>query len=168
MNGLFIGRFQPFHQGHLEAVKFGLSHVENLWICIGSSNKSNEKRNPFSADERKEMILSSLESVMLKRIQIYHVPDIDDHEKWTYHIDSIVPKYDIVFSNDDFTLTLYQKRGIKTMKVPLKEREKFSGTNIREMIATGKNWKELVSEGTKNLLLKIDAERRLQKFFNYK
>ena len=168
MNGLFIGRFQPFHLGHLEAVKFGLLHVENLWICIGSSNKSNEKRNPFSADERKEMILSSLESVMLKRIQIYHVPDIDDHEKWTYHIDSIVPKYDIVFSNDDFTLTLYQKRGIKTMKVPLKEREKFSGTNIREMIASGKNWKELVSEGTKNLLLKIDAERRLQKFFNYK
>ena len=168
MNGLFIGRFQPFHLGHLEAVKFGLSYVENLWICIGSSNKSNEKRNPFSADERKEMILSSLESVMLKRIQIYHVPDIDDHEKWTYHIDSIVPKYDIVFSNDDFTLTLYQKRGIKTMKVPLKEREKFSGTNIREMIATGKNWKELVSEGTKNLLLKIDAQRRLQKFFNYK
>ncbi|MGI0009967.1 MAG: hypothetical protein ACREAE_01040, partial [Nitrosopumilaceae archaeon] len=58
---------------------------------------------------------------------------------------------------------LYQKRGIKTMKVPLKEREKFSGTYIREMIATVKNWKELVSEGTKNVLLKIDAERRLAK-----
>lgn len=163
MNGLFIGRFQPFHLGHLEAVQFGLSHAENLWVGIGSSNKSNEKRNPFSADERKEMILSSLESTMLKRIKIFYIPDIYDHEKWTYYVDSIVPKYDIVFSNDDFTLTLYQKRGIKTMKVPLKEREKFSGTYIREMIATGKNWKELVSEGTKNVLLKIDAERRLAK-----
>ena len=163
MNGLFIGRFQPFHLGHLEAVQFGLSHVENLWVGIGSSDKSNEKRNPFSADERKEMILSSLESTMLKRIKIFYIPDIYDHEKWTYHVDSIVPKYDIVFSNDDFTLTLYQKRGIKTMKVSLKEREKFSGTYIREMIATGKNWKELVSEGTKNVLLKIDAERLLAK-----
>ena len=163
MNGLFIGRFQPFHLGHLEAVQFGLSHAENLWVGIGSSDKSNEKRNPFSADERKEMILSSLESTMLKRIKVFYIPDIYDHEKWTYHIDSIVPKYDIVFSNDNFTLTLYQKRGIKTMKVPLKEREKFSGTYIREMIATGKNWKEFVSEGTKNVLLKIDAERRLEK-----
>jgi len=163
MNGLFIGRFQPFHLGHLEAVQFALLHVENLWVGIGSSNKSNEKRNPFSADERKEMILSSFESTMLKRIKIFYIPDIYDHEKWTYHVDSIVPKYDIVFSNDDFTLTLYQKRGITTMKVPLKEREKFSGTYIREMIATGKNWKELVSEGTKNVLLKIDAERRLAK-----
>ena len=163
MNGLYIGRFQPFHFGHLDAIKFALSQVENLWIGIGSSNKSNEKRNPFTADERKEMIISSLDDVTKKRIQIYYIPDVDDHEKWTYHIDSIVPKYGIVFSNDDFTHTLYQKRGIKVIPVPLKERENLSGTNIREKIAMGKNWEEFVSEGTKKILLKIDAERRLSK-----
>ena len=163
MNGLFIGRFQPFHLGHLDAVKFALPKVENLWIGIGSSDKGNEKRNPFSADERKQMILSSLDSDSLKRIKIYYVPDIGDHEKWTYHVDSIVPKYDVVFSNDDFTHTLYQKRGIKVISVPLKERENLSGTNIREMIAMGENWMTLVPEGTKNVLLKIDAERRLSK-----
>lgn len=161
MNGLFIGRFQPFHIGHLAAVEFALSKVENLWIGIGSSNKSNEKRNPFSADERKEMILSSLDKTILGRIQVYYIPDVDDHDKWTHHIDSIVPKYDVVFSNDDFTLTLYQKRKIHTIKVPLKERENLSGTNIREMIMTGKNWMELVPEGTKNVLMKIDSQRRL-------
>lgn len=53
MNGLLIGRFQPFHLGHLEAILFGLSKVENLWIGIGSSNKSHEMKNPFTADERK-------------------------------------------------------------------------------------------------------------------
>jgi len=163
MNGLYIGRFQPFHLGHLDAIKFALSQVENLWIGIGSSNKSNEKRNPFTADERKEMIISSLDDAIKKRIQIYYIPDVDDHEKWTYHIDSIVPKYDIVFSNDDFTHTLFQKRGIKVIPVPLKERESLSGTNIREKIAMGKSWEEFVSEGTKKILLKIDAERRLAK-----
>lgn len=163
MNGLYIGRFQPFHLGHLDAIKFALSQVENLWIGIGSSNKSNEKRNPFTADERKEMITSSLDDAIKKRIEIYYIPDVDDHEKWTYHIDSIVPKYDIVFSNDDFTHTLFQKRGIKVIPVPLKERESLSGTNIREKIAMGKSWEEFVSEGTKKILLKIDAERRLAK-----
>lgn len=163
MNGLFIGRFQPFHLGHLDAIKFGLSKVENLWIGIGSSDKSNEKRNPFSADERKQMILSSLDDDSLKRIKIYYISDVDDHEKWTYHVDSLVPKYDVVFSNDDFTHTLYQKRGIKVISVPLKERENLSGTNIREMIAMGKDWMALVPEGTKNVLLKMDAERRLSK-----
>lgn len=163
MNGLYIGRFQPFHLGHLDAIKFALSQVENLWIGIGSSNKSNEKRNPFTADERKEMIISSLDDEVKKRIKIYYIPDVDNHEKWTYHIDSIVPKYDIVFSNDDFTHTLFQKRGIKVIPVPLKERENLSGTNIREKIAMGKSWEEFVSEGTKKILLKIDAERRLAK-----
>jgi nicotinamide-nucleotide adenylyltransferase len=163
MNGLLIGRFQPFHKGHLAAVIFGLSQVENLWICIGSSNKNSEKRNPFSADERKEMILSSLDKSTLNRIQIFYIPDVNDHAKWTHHIDSIVPKYDVVFSNDDFTITLYQKRGIKVIQVPLLQREVISGTNIREMIAMGKNWMELVPEGTKNVLVKIDAERRFSK-----
>lgn len=163
MNGLYIGRFQPFHLGHLDAIKFALSQVENLWIGIGSSNKSNEKRNPFTADERKEMIISSLNDETKKRIQIYYIPDIGDHAKWTYHIDSIVPKYDVVFSNDDFTQTLYQKREIKVIPVPLKERENLSGTTIRENIAMGKRWQEFVPEGTKKVLLKIDAERRLSK-----
>ena len=163
MNGLLIGRFQPFHKGHLAAVNFGLSQVENLWIGIGSSNIDNEKRNPFSADERKKMILSSLDKSILNRVQIFYVPDVNDHAKWTYHVDSIVPKYDVVFSNDNFTITLYQKRGIKIISVPLLQREVISGTNIGEMMAMGKNWMELVPEGTKNVFLKIDAERRLSK-----
>ena len=61
MDGLLIGRFQPFHLGHLDAVMFGLSRTENLFIGIGSSNKSNEKKNPFSSEERREMIVSSIE-----------------------------------------------------------------------------------------------------------
>jgi len=163
MDGLLIGRFQPFHKGHLEAVKIGLSKVDNLWIGIGSSNKSNEKRNPFTADERKEMILSSLDSQTLERVKIFFVPDTGDHEKWTYHVDSIVPPYDLVFSNDDFTLTLYKKRGKSVFEIPLLKRDIISGTNIREMIVSGKDWQDLVPEGTKQVLLKINAKNRLSK-----
>jgi len=163
MDGLLIGRFQPFHKGHLEAVKIGLSKVDNLWIGIGSSNKSHEKRNPFSADERKEMILLSLDSKTLERVKIFFVPDTGDHEKWTYHVDSIVPPYDLVFSNDEFTLTLYKKRRKNVFEIPLLKRDTISGTNIREMIVSDKNWQDLVPEGTKQVLLKIDAKGRLSK-----
>ncbi len=163
MNGLLIGRFQPFHIGHLSAVKFALSKVENLWIGIGSSNKSHEKRNPFTADERKEMIFSSLDPENAMKIQVYYVPDTGDHEKWTYHVDSIMPKYDVVFSNDDFTLSLYKKRGVETILVPLLQRETVSGTNIRKMIAEDKDWSSLVPQGTKNVLLRINAKERLSK-----
>ncbi|MBI5133324.1 MAG: adenylyltransferase/cytidyltransferase family protein, partial [Thaumarchaeota archaeon] len=39
-HGLLVGRFQPFHNGHLHAVKFALTKVEMLWIAIGSADKS--------------------------------------------------------------------------------------------------------------------------------
>lgn len=163
MDGLLIGRFQPFHLGHLAAVKFALTQVDNLAIGIGSSNRFNEKRNPFSAEERKEMIVSSLDESDLQKCKIYFVPDVNDHAKWTYHVDQIVPKYDVVFSNDDFTHELYKKRDIKVVSVPLKQREILSGTDIRLKIASGQRWEDLVPSGTAKVLLKINAKDRLAK-----
>lgn len=162
MHGLLIGRFQPFHLGHLAAVKFALGQVERLSIGIGSSNKSGEKRNPFTADERREMILQSVDKPDLEKIAIYYIPDVDDHARWTHHVDLIVPKYDVVFSNDDFTQRLYQERGIRVIEVPLRQREILSGTDIRAKIASDSVWDDLVPEGTKNVLLKINAKSRLK------
>jgi len=133
-----------------------------LFICIGSSNKSNESRNPFSAKERREMIISSLEPSMAERIKIFDVPDVGDHEKWAFEIDKIVPKHDVVFTNDEFTQTLFEKREMNVVPVVLKDREKFSGTNIRKLIADDKNWQDLVPRGTKKVLDLIDAKNRLK------
>ncbi|MCL4518781.1 MAG: adenylyltransferase/cytidyltransferase family protein, partial [Thaumarchaeota archaeon] len=58
--GLFIGRFQPFHLGHLSTVKFALKHVKQLYILVGSSQKSHELKNPFTAGERILMIRNAL------------------------------------------------------------------------------------------------------------
>ena len=162
MNGFLIGRFQPFHLGHLEAVNFALSKVDQLYIGIGSSNKSNELRNPFTADERNQMIKSSLDETIMQRVSLYNIPDVDDHSKWTESIDKIIPKYDIVFSNDDFTHRLYEENTKKIISVALKSREDLSGTNIRRLIQSDGNWKDLVPNGTKNILLKIDAKNRLK------
>ena len=162
MNGFLIGRFQPFHLGHLEAVNFALSKEDQLYIGIGSSNKSNELRNPFTADERNQMIKSSLDEIIMQRVSLYNIPDVDDHSKWTESIDKIIPKYDIVFSNDDFTHRLYEENTKKIISVALKSREDLSGTNIRRLIQNDGNWKDLVPNGTKNILLKIDAKNRLK------
>ena len=162
MDGLLIGRFQPFHLGHLDAVLFGLAKTENLFICIGSSNKSNERKNPFSAEERREMIKLSIEPSITDRIKIFDIPDVDNHEKWTFEIDQIVPKYGAVFTNDEFTKTLFEKRQINVISVVLKDREKFSGTNIRQLIVDDKNWQDLVPQGTRKVLDNLNAKERLK------
>ena len=161
MNGLLIGRFQPFHLGHLEAFQFALSKVEKLWVGLGSSNKPIQKNNPFSAQERQKMILSSIDDSMKEKISIYFIPDLDNHIKWIEKIDSIVPKFEIIFSNDELTKHLYSKRSVTVDSIPFLDRENLSGTNIRDLIISDQNWHDFVPEGTKNFLIKNNAKIRL-------
>lgn len=162
MNGLLIGRFQPFHLGHLDALRFALSKVDKLWIGLGSSNRPLQKNNPFSAEERKEMILSSIDESMKSRIQIYFIPDLENHIKWIELIDTLVPKFDTVFTNDELTRHLYSKRDVEVLPIPFVKRDILSGTNIRDMIISDQTWEDLVPEGTKNFLHKTSAKQRLK------
>jgi nicotinamide-nucleotide adenylyltransferase len=61
---LFIGRFQPFHPGHLDAIK-QISEPEII-IGIGSSQYSKTTDNPYSFAERKTMIEQNLQSLHKK------------------------------------------------------------------------------------------------------
>ena len=162
MNGLLIGRFQPFHLGHLEALQFALSKVDKLWLGLGSSNKPIEKNNPFSADERKKMILSSIDDAMKSKIVIYFIPDVDNHVKWIEQIDTIVPNFDIVFSNDPLTNHLYSKRTIQVVPIPFLKRDQLSGTRIRDLIKSDQKWDALVPSGTELILKNLDVANRLK------
>ena len=162
MNGLLIGRFQPFHLGHLDALQFALSKVDKLWVGLGSSNLPPQKDNPFSAEQRQEMILSSIDDAMKEKISIYFIPDLDNHMKWIEKIDTIVPKFDIIFSNDELTNHLYSKRNTQVMTIPFLKRDKLSGTRIRDLIISDQNWNDLVPEGTKHFLEKINAKNHLK------
>ena len=162
MNGLLIGRFQPFHLGHLEALQFALSKVDKLWLGLGSSNKPMEKINPFTVEERKQMILSSIDDSIKNKISIYSIPDLDNHVKWIENIDTIVPDYQIVFSNDPMTERLYSKRDVNVMTIPFFKRDQLSGTRLRDLIKSDQKWDNLVPEGTKLLLQKFDAKNRLK------
>ena len=162
MNGLLIGRFQPFHLGHLEALQFALSKVDKLWLGLGSSNKSIEHNNPFSAEERKKMILSSIDDSMKNKITIYFIPDLDNHVKLIEKIDTIVPHFDIVFSNDPLTDHLYSKRSVQVMTIPFLKRDQLSGTRVRDLIKSDQKWDDLVPSGTKAILENLDSKNRLQ------
>jgi len=162
MNGLLIGRFQPFHLGHLEALKFALTKVDKLWIGLGSSNKPLQQNNPFSAEERKSMILESIDDSIKNRIEIYFIPDLENHIKWIELIDTIVPKFDIIFTNDELTKYLYSKKKVKVISIPFLQRDILSGTNIRDRIQTDQKWEDLVPEGTRNFLNRINVKDRLK------
>lgn len=56
---VFIGRFQPLHNGHLTVINRALELSDHLFVLVGSANRPRSLRNPFSFDERAQMILLS-------------------------------------------------------------------------------------------------------------
>lgn len=129
---------------------FALKQVRLLNIIVGSSQKSHEPRNPFTAGERIIMIRNALsaEKVDPSRYLIIPIPDAVGHAVWTAFIDQVVSYYDVVYSNDRLTLQLFKEKGVEAIEVPLEARSKLSATEVRRRIATGENWKELVPSAT--------------------
>jgi len=162
--GLFIGRFQPFHKGHLAAVKFALAKVDQLVIVVGSAQKSHEPMNPFTAGERIRMIKASLdfEKVDASKILIIPVPDVEVHSLWTRQVDMLVPKYDLVFANDPFTLILFRERGVKTIEAPMINRSEMQATGIRSKMATEGKWEGLVPAAVARIVKEINGVERVK------
>lgn len=163
--GLFVGRFQPFHNGHLATIRYALGKVDLLIIVVGSAQKSHESRNPFTAGERIEMIKNCLDVEHdhdWSKVLIIPVPDVDIHSLWTRYLDLFVPKYDLVFSNDPFTILLFRERGTKVIEPPLQNREQLSATEVRSRIKSGRDWKELVPLPCAKFISKIGGVGRVK------
>jgi len=73
--GVFIGRFQPFHNAHLETVRFALKEAQTVVIGVGSCNQAPDTRNPWSGPERAEMILACLSPDERKRVRFAYLED---------------------------------------------------------------------------------------------
>ncbi len=65
---VFIGRFQPFHLGHLAVVRKGLAASSKVLVLIGSADRPRNIRDPFTAAERAEMLFASLTATERERV----------------------------------------------------------------------------------------------------
>jgi len=162
---LFVGRFQPFHKGHLHAVRFILDREAQLVITVGSSLSSHEVRNPFTMGERVEMILAALnsEKVDRNRYLITGVPDTEFHPSWVTHVLKSVPPISRVYTNDPLTSTLFEEEGFKVTAVPLQERNHHSGSEIRRRIVEGEDWSELVPKPVHELIVAMRGDARIKR-----
>src|SRR3989338_7952998 len=95
--GLFVGRFQPFHNAHLIDIKNAITEVDKLIILIGSSQYKHAPENPFTVEERVLMVQVALHSENIKNCSIFSLEDINDDSKWVDYVSSNIPKFDIIF-----------------------------------------------------------------------
>ena len=162
--GVFVGRFQPFHKGHLEVIKEIVKEVDELVIIVGSSQYSHGLDNPFTAGERITMIRRALEEegIQLSRIWIIPVPDVHQHALWVSQIVGYSPKFDVAYANEPLTYRLFMEAGFRVEPMPLIKREVYFATEIRKRMLAGENWKELVPSSVASFIEEIDGDVRLR------
>jgi bifunctional NMN adenylyltransferase/nudix hydrolase len=137
---IYIGRFNPFHNSHLETIKKAATLAKSVIVFIGSAEKSNTYKNPFTVEERADMIERSLNIAMIGNVRIIAITDNPyDNEAWKNRIESYINKYQgkntktgiIGFKKDEssFYLDLFPNLEL----VDVGRIGDINGTNIREL-----------------------------------
>ena len=164
---LFIGRFQPFHNGHLAMVKRILETNDEIIVGIGSAQYSHTGENPFTAGERYEMIKRALDAEGIHNYHLVPIPDTHVHSIWVSHIRSLVPHFDVVYSNSDLVVRLFGEHGVKVLSPPLVDRERLSGTVLRQRMLKGGEWEPLVPPAVAAYIREIEGVARIQETHKY-
>lgn len=81
---VFIGRFQPFHNGHKAVIEEGLRRANAVAVVIGSAYEARTLRNPFTYEEREEMIKTTFNTHRITCVPAKDYPY--DDGKWIRNI----------------------------------------------------------------------------------
>jgi nicotinamide-nucleotide adenylyltransferase len=159
--GFYIGRFQPYHNGHHEVLEHIAKEVDEIIIGIGSAQLSHMIDNPFTAGERVLMITRALESLGCP-YYVIPIEDIQRNALWVAHVQSMAPPFDLCYSSNPLVVRLFTEAGVKVQSPAMYERDTLSGTKIRERILNGKPWKKLLPPAVVQVIKEIDGAERLR------
>jgi nicotinamide-nucleotide adenylyltransferase len=162
--GLYVGRFQPFHLGHLDAIRYVLKRVDELVVVIGSAQYSHNSKNPFTAGERLVMVRNALleAGVDSSKLWIVPVPDMHLHMLWVSAVEGYTPKFNVVYTNEPLTRRLFTEAGYPVKDVPLFERKIYMSTIVREKMVKDEIWTEIVPKSVSDFILEIDGVNRIR------
>lgn len=136
---LFIGRFQPFHFGHLDALEQIFAQEKKVVIAIGSAQEHGTKKNPFTARVRHNMIEATLKGKKIprRRYEIIEINDIGNDALWVAHVEKEIKKFaklsskfGNVYTGSAIVKKLFKKDG-KYPVCKIFKRLPISGTRVR-------------------------------------
>jgi len=161
MRGFYIGRFQPYHDGHHAMVKRIAEEVDELVLGIGSADDSHTTHDPFTAGERIMMITKAVAEFDLPT---YVVPleDINRNAVWVSHVESMCPEFDVAYSNNPLVVRLFEESGIEVRQSPMFDRDRLEGSDIRQRMIDDRSWRDRVPDPVVETIEEINGIKRLQ------
>ena len=139
-----LGRFQPPHRGHAlmiigaEKWRVDNSPDSSLIVAIGSSNRPESIRNPWTSNERKSMLEAWLYSNQIQA-NLVEIPDIEDPPNWVSHAEKYHGPPGVLFTTDSSSAELYESSGWQVVLSELENRDTYQGWRVRataQMLST--------------------------------
>lgn len=104
---VLIGRFQPVHNAHAEIIRRAVQLCDQLIIIVGSADEPRTYKNPFTSDEREDMLSTVLNQlwdtgVIDNTVQIHiehNTNSIYNDQAWAVRVQGIVKKHTAPGSN---------------------------------------------------------------------
>ncbi|HXV65984.1 MAG TPA: nicotinamide-nucleotide adenylyltransferase [Nitrosopumilaceae archaeon] len=164
MRGLMMGRFQPFHLGHLDLVKQILKECDEIIIALTGLQFNYIEKDPFTSGERIEMIHQSFKenNIDLNRCYIIAVENQFNVATWPSYLKSSLPHFDKVYSGNDYVKMLLGDFGYNVTSPKFLERTRYNGTIIRQMIGQDKEWESLVPSSVSKIIKRINGVQRIK------
>lgn len=91
---VYIGRFQPFHKQHKQVLLAAHSIADHVLVILGSHGSESTTKNPFSSEERMEIITKSITDDLVKKTSFYAIADHPDDMVWINKVEGVVDSYD--------------------------------------------------------------------------
>ena len=141
----------------------GDTGTDEVLIGIAAAADDHTLDNPFTAEERNEMVIRGLEEAGIGPFRIIDIPDIHNPPVWARYVVSLCPPFDLVVAHNDTTLDLFGDIGYQVRKATPYDRDTHSGTRVRQLMAEGGDWERLVPPAVAVYLLSIQGSERVRR-----
>lgn len=149
-----MGRFQPFHNGHLEAIRWILKQVGEVSIVIGSMQEFGQANNPLEYKERKKIVELALKAAGIKNYKIFGLPDFRNNAAWSkklLEVTGLEAGKTVLLSLNDWARESATEIGIEVADHPV-FCDNLSATQVRDTMKAGFVWDNLLPEGVARYL----------------
>ncbi|HEX2546339.1 MAG TPA: bifunctional nicotinamide-nucleotide adenylyltransferase/Nudix hydroxylase [Ramlibacter sp.] len=87
-----IGRFELFHNAQLALVRKALELAPRCAVLVGSAHTARSPRNPFTFQERVDMIRLALAPDERARVEFVAIRDVYDSKRWVANVQAAMAK----------------------------------------------------------------------------
>ncbi len=159
-----MGRFQPFHLGHLDLARQVLSECDEAIIAVTSAQFNYMEKDPFTAGERLEMVHASLldAGLPLSRCFITAVENQPNIATWASYLRAALPSFDRVYSGNGYVSMLLADSSIEVARPDFLDRGRYNASGIRAKIASGGDWEGLVPPPVARMIREAGGRGRLE------